>query len=140
MERREGGRTHILQPVFDRILHFSVGIEGGFQIPHEEFLAGPVGRHDQLAQQFERQPGGRILGIFHDDLGQHHAGEILTGFGVHHLDLFAFPDERSQIGQVYVSSGRCVVKAAVRVFFDQHGSLFYDRTLAALRSINFILT
>ena len=60
----------LAQPALQLALNALVGIEGRLQIPHDEFPADLVGGNDELAEEFEGQPGRLLFGIVHDDLGQ----------------------------------------------------------------------
>ena len=60
------------------------------------------------------------LGVFHDDLRQDYARQVLAGTGVDHLHFHAFPYHAGYIVQVDVAAGGGVVEAPVFVFFDDH--------------------
>ncbi len=117
-ERRGSGRSHPAQLALNGVLKFLVVVEGGLQIPHDEVLARAIGGHDELAKQFQRQAGGLLLGVLHDDLGERHARQVFAGFGVHNFEIDALADHFGQVVQVDVAAGGSVVEPPVFVLLD----------------------
>src|SRR5208337_3021321 len=138
VQGRKGCRLHLAQTVLDRALHFLVGVECRLQVPHDELLADAVRSYDELTQQFQRQPGGLPLGVFHDDLGQGHAGDVLTGGCVHHLQVCPISDQGGDVFQIDVAAAGSVVESAVCVFLDDHFVGFHRSTPFAATQISLL--
>lgn len=77
-----------------------------------------VGSLDQLAQQFQREPGRLLLRVLNNNLSQDHPRQVLARLGVHHLDFAPLAHGRRHVAQIYVLSRRRVVKPPRGIPFD----------------------
>ena len=104
------------------MLHLLIGVECGFQVPHDELTANAIGRHDELPQKLNGQSLWLCLRVFHDDLGKRQAGEILAGFGVDNFYVSSISDQSSDVFQVDISAAGSVIQSTVSVFLDDSRS------------------